>query len=212
MKRWFPPATAISIRDSDKEISAAKLPKKQGGKTVPLEQDVIKQNRFVQHFLAEANIYEFLTSSRLECVIAGHTGLLRQEIKEMAFGSRPPHGGEIEQGALQDVLRVSKFSGARDSYRASVVYANSSTLPDLPDDATPAIAIFDGAAGFLKWRDSFRNSNWVVLIDRTERLAADATDLLNMEYLQYRTEEEGLPEAPPVPDGVELTIFQEGTG
>jgi hypothetical protein len=211
MKRWFPPETATSIRESDKEISAAKLPKKQGGKTVLSEQDVIKQNRFVQHFLAEANIYEFITSSRLECVIAGHTGLLRQEIKETAFGSRPPHGGEMEQGALQDVLRVSKFSGARDSYRASVVYANSRTLPDLPGNVTPAVVVFDGAAGFLKWRDSFRHSSWIVLIDRTERLAADATDLLNIEYLQYRTEEGSLPETPPVPEGVELTVFQEET-
>ncbi len=212
LARWFPPETATRIRQSDKEISVAKLPKKQGGRKVLTEKDIMSQNLFAQHFLGGADVYEFITSSRLECVIAGHTGLLRQEIKETAVASRSPQTGELAQGTLQDVLRVRKFSGINDSYRTSVIYANSKTLPELPGGGVPAVTIFDGASSFVKWRDSFRHSSWIVLIDRTERLASDGADLLNSEYLQYRIEGESVPETPPVPAGIELTIFKEETG
>lgn len=212
LKRWFPPEASTRIRQLDKEVSVAKLPKKQGGRRVLAEKEVVSKNRFAQHFLDNTDVYEFVISSRLECVIVGHIGLLRQEIKDTVFASRPPQTGELAQGTLQDIIRVRKFSGVNDSYRTGVIYSNSKTLPDHPGNSDPAVAIFDGAASFANWRDSFRSSSWIVLIDRTERLAGEAADLLNSEYLQYRIEVESTLDVRDVPAGVELTVFQEEAG
>lgn len=212
LSRWFPPETSTCIRLSDKEISAAKLPNKQGGKSVPSKQDIVSKNRFAQHFLGTTDAYEFVTSSRLECVIVGHTGLLRQEIKETVLASRPPQVAEFVQGTLQDVIRVRKFSGANDKYRTSVVYANGKALPEHFGDPGPAVVVFDGAAGFIRWRGHFRSSNWIVAIARPGRLADDAASLLNGEYLQNRIEGEFALDTPPVPAGTELTVFQTEAG
>ncbi len=186
LTRWFPPEFSTCIRHLDKDISAAKLPKKQTGKSALSREDIVNQNRFAQSLLDGADVCEFVTSSRLECVVAGHTGMLRQEIKDTAFASRRVQTENFVQGTLQEVLRVRKFSGVNDSYRTAVVYAHSSTLPELPDGSGPAVAVFDGAASLLKWRDNFRSSSWIALIDRTERSADEAADSLNSEYLQYR--------------------------
>jgi hypothetical protein len=170
------------------------------------------KHRFAQHFLGIADVYEFVTSSRVECVIVGHTGLLRQEVKDTVLAVRPSPTAELAQGTLQDVVRVSKFSGANDNYRSSVVYANGTALPERFGGSGPAVAIFDGAAGFLKWRENFRNSSWVVAVARSERLAGDAADLLNSEYLQNRVDDECELDTPLIPAGAECTVFQTEVG
>lgn len=206
LRRWFPPESCKRIRRLEKELIAANLPKAQSGRVVA-ETEIVKQNRFAQAFLDDVDIYDFVMCSRLECLIAGPMGILREEIKKTTFAVRPTRTALPVEGTLQEILRVRKFSGVNDGYRTNVVHGNGESAAE--HAPAPAVVIFDGAASFAGLRDDFRDSSWIVLIDQAERLAEEAVELLNNEYLQNRIEGSRGPDAPDAPAGVEMSVFQE---
>lgn len=207
LRRWFPPDSCKRIRRLEKELCAADLPKAQSGRSVVAEKEIVERNRFAQAFLGDANICDFVACSRLECLIAGPVGVLRQEIKETTFATQATGTASPVEGTLQEILRVRKFSGVNDGYRTNAVYGNGGSAAE--HSPAPTVVVFDGAASFAKLRDDFRDSSWIVLIDQAERLADEAIDLLNGGYLQNRIEGSCGPDTPNVPAGVEMSIFQE---
>ncbi len=209
LQRWFPPGDCKRLRVSEEKADACKLPARQGGRRVTSRDTIIQENRFAEYLLGGADLYEFVTNSRLECTIVGSASTLRQEIKDTPFAVRLPLSDTFVEGALQDVLRVQKFSGAKESYRSAVFSVSSTKPPELHGCSRPAVALFDGANSFLRWRDSFPESNWIVLLDRTERQFDEAACLLNRKYMQDRTGAEPELDAPEPPPGVEVTTFRE---
>lgn len=86
--------------------------------------------------------------------------VLRKEAQSTEFAARSSNGAFVE-GTLQEVLRVREFSSANQSYRSQVFSVNNRKLPGTAGRMKPAFAVFDGATGFLKWREKFRNSDWI---------------------------------------------------
>jgi hypothetical protein len=118
-------------------------------------------------------------------------------------------GGKTVTGRLQEILGVREFAGRRETYRSRVLPVSGGE-PATPDsEGTPAVTVFDGAAGFFKWRDSWRQSNWLVILDRTDPQFADAAALVNQEYIQRRSDDAMIKGIPRPPCGVELLVYRE---
>lgn len=171
-------------------------------------------SEFARNILGEENAKDLPHRSRLECCIIGQLGHLRTEINETEFVAdsgatqvQATHPGRF--GTLQDILRVRKFMGEGRAYRSEVIASQSSNVPALAGEAEPHVTIFDGTAGFTKWRDYWRQSHWLVLLDRTEPGFEEGARALNTEFITNRvgdTESGGVP-LPPA--GVELVLYRE---
>lgn len=157
---------------------------------------------FLKNLLSHVEVDEVLLYPRFDCLIIGTIIPLRNEMKlQLATSGR--HG--IQSGTLQDILKIRKFIGQGHTYRSEVMAV---LAEDLPESSTPYATVFDGALSFLKWRDTWRQTNWIVVLDRTEPHFADAVNILNQEYVSDRLDT-ALPVLPQLPEGMDLLLFKE---
>lgn len=172
---------------------------------------------FARNLLGAEHTADFSLRSRLDCCIVGRLSALRQEINETTFATSSisavtiPAKDKFHQGTLQDVLRVRKFMGEGKAFRTDAVASQSRNVPNLARDAAPHVTIFDGATGFTKWRDYWRDSHWLVLLDSTESGFDEAANLLNAD-IRNRLDDEFSDDVPPPPAGVELVYYRERLG
>jgi hypothetical protein len=158
-------------------------------------------DEFLRNILGDDIANNFATTSRLECVIIGHVNTLRYEIKETILGFRGKHN----DGSLQGVLRVRRFLGAGCAYRSNVIAVDKELGSAVVNEEIPQAVIFDGATSFLKRREAWRKSNWIVVLDWTEPYFSEAVAQLNEEYVERRVDETTIA----VPTGVEALSFWE---
>lgn len=178
-----------------------RLPKRQSGRLVP------QMTGFVRHFVGDNQARDFAIQSRLECVIAGRVNTLRRELVETQFAAST--GQDIyHQGRLQDLLQVRKFLGEGEPYRSDVCRVNGRAPALANCVVAPPFVIFDGATGFIRWRDSLRSSNWIVILDWTSSRFREATEILK-EAHRNRTGDARLAHLPAPPPGVEVLDFYE---
>lgn len=177
---------------------------------------VTPASEFARSILGEESAKDLPRRSRLECCVIGHLGQLRTEITETEFAAytgagaaRTPATNSWYAGALQDILRVRKFMGGGKTYRTEVIAAQSSNVPSVASEAETHVTIFDGASGFTKWRDYWRSSHWLVLLDRTEPGFDEGARALNTEYITNRLGETESGGVPLPPAGVELVFYRE---
>ena len=161
---------------------------------------------FVNCLVQHMNIWEFGGRSQLECLVLGDIGVFRREVTEKALAVESLLSG-FAGGTLQDFLRVHKFLGNK-PYRSDVLPIRGKKPPTSAAGTTPPIVIFDGARGFLKWRDSWRGSNWIVILDRTDPDFIPASCYINQETLHRDSGGPPVEFSPP-PAGIELIVYQE---
>ena len=163
-----------------------------------------------QKVIGSNHAANFAENSYPTCLLVGNLSVLRQEIIDEKFGTPLKNSVEnICTGNLLDLLRVRKFTSANRSFRSDAFAANSRRPPGKNQSQNPEVVIFDGSNGFLKWRDFWKSSHRVVLLDQTESGFSDAANTLNNHYLQ-RTGEDSVPEEFPCPpDYIEIVYFQE---
>lgn len=206
LSRWLPAAQAMSIEVADTPIK--KLPKKQKGHIVASEREVVEMNGFAGHALSLNNVYSFVVYSRLECTIVGVASRLDEEITGTTLSVKPSDHDTFLDGTLQHLLRVREFSRPGQAYRCSVV--SSGKQSEEPGQAqAPSVVVFDGANGFLKWRNDRDNAHRLVILDRTERHFEEAVTALNQEYVQNRADDRKVQLDRRIPRGVELMSFRE---
>jgi len=194
----------VPLKDARKSIRIIGSTKNDSHERI-VSRRIIPNKEFLDLILDGEHANEFVLSSRLECIIIGCINTLRYEIK----GLRISFGAKHIDGTIQDVLRVKKFLSEGSAYRSNIIPADrdQSTYSSCPD--IPYMTIFDGALSFLKWRDYWRKSNWIVLLDKTEPCFHEAADQLNKEYVERRVTEPAIENMPVLPKGVELLAFQE---
>lgn len=148
-------------------------------------------------------LWNWLASSRLECVIVGSESTLREEIARTTVGFLSV-GGLVE-GALQELLRVRRFITDDGPYR-SEVFAVTGERHDVARAATPEIVVFDGAMSFLRWGALWPAAERIIVLDRTERRLSDATTEVDRIFLQRVSTVDDCP--PDAPAGVHSLAFQ----
>lgn len=176
------------------------LPKKQAGRSI------VAPSEFL-HALIDTEPQEFATKTRLECAIIGRFNILEQEMMQVRFACYSSKS-ELKIGYLHDSLRVRNFFSEAQAYRSEVLPAQGNNPPETTNKLIPHVIIFDGAAGFIKWRNDWRNSHWIVLLERTEPHFQEAVTEINSEY-GNRVDGEEIHNIPSVPPGVELVVYQE---
>jgi hypothetical protein len=177
-----------------------KLPKKQKGRKI------ISYSSFFEEIIGKERAINYSINSQLECIIIGRRNLLQSEIKGIPFSCHK----KSQSGFLQDILRVKSFFSTDDqAYRSEVFSVSSRKPPRFSDGKIPFVTIFDGASGFIKWRANWRNSQWIILLDRTENDFQEAVDIINQDYIQKRVEESGSKNLSFIPSGIEAVIYQE---
>jgi hypothetical protein len=170
---------------------------------------IVARRGFLEVILGRVDPLEFSVHSRLECVLLGRLNFLRSEICGFDLAVPSDADRKFEKGALQDVLKVRRFAGSLQSFRTSVLPADRPAPAWVADRETPAVAIFDGALGFLKGRDRWRRAAWVVVLDRTEARFDEAVEILNLDYTRDHVDDTAAAEVEPPPPGVEVMWYRE---
>jgi hypothetical protein len=164
---------------------------------------------FLSHFL---NLDQKLAKtvalqSRLDCVIIGPFTRLKAEIYDTDFAVLDA-GQEIVTGTLHNIIRVRKLSKDAEAYRSDIYHMNSKECEG-PQQEIPSVTIFDGAKSFLRWKDFWRCSNWVVLLDQTEMDFDPAVQSLNEECIKNEVSDVDLKDSLNFPSKVPVTIYKE---
>ena len=191
-------ARTISIPAKEDGISSKNLTTNQKG--VRLAPSSGLANSILGHNL----ITHFERESSMTCIIVGTTTVLDLELNEPLFLM----DAEIE-GTLSELLRIKRLLPPGSPFRSNTFATNSRRPPRYNHDLIPDLVIFDGALGFLKWRNNFPSSHWLVLLDSTSHSFESGRDELNSRYLQRSKTEPELDFLPVLPDGIEMIFFQE---
>lgn len=196
--------------EADQYVAPQDLPDRQTGRLVA------PVCSFARRFLGEENVNDFAMRSRLDCLVVGRLSSLRQEITETNFRSYLSTDSFLDstdealEGTLLDILRVRKFMSEGKAYRTDAVAANSQNVPIVVRNSAPSVVIFDGSAGFVKWRGCWRSSHWVAILDATEPSFDEAARALNAEYVNRLDDEEPDVDVPPTPPaGIEIVFYRE---
>ncbi len=194
-------ADTIRVLDPDEAITAQDLP------ATPLGVSIRAVSDFSLRIIP-GGASQYIAKSKVGCLLVGSPGTLDREINETTFGVGDSSGG-ISAGTLGEVLKVRRFSRTRRQFHSDIYTAASKWPPKKSVIGNPDLVIFDGAAGFMKWRDSFRESHLLIVLDQTEALFMEAVQRLNYEY-SCRVDDDALPDfCPEPPPGTELTFFRE---
>lgn len=193
---WF-----IRIEDSKKievlDKEKTELPPTQKGRSIT------PSSQFCSKLLGSHCANRFITLTNLEEVIIGPKNILRKEITDGLFATR----GKIV-GTLQEILKIREFQSSTASYRSIIISDRIKFNPEHSTIADPPLTIFDNCQGFLKWRNYWRGSSWVVVFDRTEYQFDSAIEQLNKEYIQNRVDKPTKITLSNIPAGIEVMIFK----
>ena len=166
-------ARLIEIAD----MESIKLPHQQKGR------EISPPSKLVKAILGDDQVYDFVSQTRLESVVIGPINSLKQELNLLLATSQATRCDC--PGYLSDLLRVRDFQSPGIASRSSILAAISRSNIKVVDDVSPFVVIFDGSHGFVKWRDYWRQFNWVVVLDQTDPNFQYAVTQINQEYL-YR--------------------------
>lgn len=177
------------------------LPNKQGGYSVALPSKLA-------YAILQGRSYEFFYRSRIEGFLVGSRNTLKEEASLTL--SITQHGEEkYGTGSLTDLFRVKGFVPNNVGHRFLLTSPSSSSntiIEALQQVPAHCPVIFDGAIGFLKWKEMFADQDWIVILDQTDLHFPNAVSQLNQDYSR-RSESGRNIEFPQLPNGIEATFF-----
>lgn len=192
---WLPPQQATRVQPSSKVI--AQLPRSPKGKSFDVG------SAFLRACAADLNAVGYCLQSRLECLFIGNKDMLTQELTETPFAVRSEN---FSRGTLQDILRVQELLPEGEGYRARILSDRGKQVSKTKE--TPKLVLFDGAAGFLKWRDLWRDAHWLVVLDKAQNGFDEAVAALNREYRDNHLEGDP-PSLPSLPHHLNVIAYEE---
>lgn len=134
---------------------------------------------FIREALGYATARVLLSGSTLDCVVVGRVGLLSDEFRSLELSVRGSSAQTL--GSLADLARPRQLVDGR-MPRSALISVARPTTPAQGSQAEVPLVVFDGAPPFLKWRQQFSTSNWLVLLSKTEPQVEDAAAVLNANY------------------------------
>jgi hypothetical protein len=150
---------------------------------------------------------EFVHRTRIDGVVVGTKNTLNEE-SHLPLAIPHKENKRIYEGSLSDLFRLEGFNARSIGHRYLIHSSNSNKLEVATDNNLnpDSLVIFDGALGFLKWREIYRNHNWVVILDHTDTNFPNAVAEVNREYIN-RSEAAIDLEFHPLPTGIEMMFF-----
>ena len=166
-----------------------------------------KPGMLAKELLCKSDLEKLLVETRLECVLLSQLNIMTQEISNTPFYYSSDNN-DYTEAYLHDLVRP-KNSNIFFAYRSLILPASGRYSQQFASKFSPYVTVFDNSLAFIKWRSSWRHSNWIVVLDRTDRNFDYAINEINGEYnSQTRlTRKLKLP-IPKPPAGVELMAFE----
>ena len=158
---------------------------------------------FTEDVLFPLDARRFTAPGNLGCLIVGSRERVSEEAVREGFVTKAGSARtRPAPGSLDELMRLQKGGKAS---RTTVLPVRASKPPDFGGQPPP-VTVFDGANGYLKWRDRLRSAHAVVVLDRTEPRFDEAVAQLQQDYVQR------LPAPvpwtpPPAPGSVEALCF-----
>lgn len=146
-------------------------------------QPVVRRRSFLLQALGPGGLAWLSRMHSLECVLVGKRSILRCEAFEVRLGI--PFGERrIVTARLSDLLRIRTIVGDGQPFASDLVATSNGRLAvgSQPRVVAPRVVIYDGAAGFLKWRHQWPDAHWVVLLDPTDARCTDAAGIIKTLY------------------------------
>lgn len=143
--------------------------------------------------------HAYATSTSYDCLILGPPQELTREL-EIPLRIR----GTRVRGALGDIIRAQELLAAGSPWHTRLVSDRGQKPP--VNGEKPGLVTFDGVAGLRRWRHLYRESDWLVILDRSRADYAEGVSLIENEHAR-RAGETKLP-LPPIPQGIELSLFK----
>lgn len=174
--------------------------------TAMSKRKLVRAPGFLAQVCPSLNAASFCATARLDCVLIGNQGALREELTAEQF--RAADGGVAHRGTLQDLARARYIAGANDTFRSAVVSATAETSEKPSANYAPALVVFDGSRAFGNWRSQWEDANWVVLLDRSSPSAAEGAAAV-VDAFAMRAADAALPSTLEVPPSVEALAWTE---
>lgn len=166
---------------------------------------LLKTPEFLSRAVAGVEVQALSATTRLDCVIIGVRRALEDEVQRETFAAAA--GAAYYEGNLQGILRARQFGGENDPYRSAVISSSAEADEGKPA-GQPAAVVFDGSAAFNNWRSSWRDSNWLVVLDRSSPSADDGAAAIGQSYARRLGEPDVLARAG-LPAGIEMVAYLE---
>jgi hypothetical protein len=195
---WITPKQALQVEFPAKDFS--ELPKR------PSRRLSAHPSRFLSSLFDTDAVTSILSQSSLDSLTIGALHQLDEEIQAWPIALKT--GEEFVTGFLQDVIRVRRFSKQVDTYRSEIYHVTSKGCNNAGKEI-PSVVIFEGGAGFLRWRDAWRESSWVILFDQTEAEFDIAVQAFNDEYIKSPADGRDVPGFPIIPAYIPAAAYQE---
>jgi hypothetical protein len=197
-EKYVPYENSYKIELSEKQN--IQLPNYQSGRQLQTPSAILKK------YFELNELKKFLIESKLECVLLGQTKLFHEELCNLRVAI---HIDEIREGNLIDFVRIkgNQFQPSNLASRSLLLPSSNSYSSQFISKLNNYVTIFDNAIGFIKSRYLFRNSNWITLLDKTDRNYDLAIMDVNEEF-QNHIEKPNNINLPNPPAGVDLMFFE----
>lgn len=176
------------------------LPNKQNGYAVPPPSDLAKA-------ILGNRTHEFVYRTRIEGIVVGSRNSLQEEAYIELSTTLDSESNHF-RGFLSDLFRVKGFNPLNVGHRF-ILQSPSANNPDidgLQNIPANSPVLYDGALGFLKWKEMHSTRNWIIILNHTETHFSNAASQLNQDYI-YRAEKQKKIHFPSIPSGMEVMFF-----
>ncbi len=178
------------------EESGRTLPKRWAGRSCV-------GNPFLDSLLEPQILQRLLTSFNHDCLLIGRQNALKDDL--LTELQTHLSDGNFVSGQIQELLRVKELAKDGLAYQCTMQSIDEDFETNLE---RPRTVIFDGAHAFLRRRDEFSESHWIVILDRTEAQFNPAIETANQEYLK-RQKDFSIPRLVPLPGHVEIMCYED---
>ena len=154
-------------------------------------------------FLSDAAaLHRHVLRQRADCAFVGTVNRVKEELLSIKLRART-YNGEVVDGTLQDVLRVSNLLPVTESSRGKIFPASGEQR--ILADYDPALAVFNTASAYVNRSPGVRAAHHAVVLTPTEPNYEMAVAALNDAFLSRLKELSGGDWA--VPTGVPAMAF-----
>lgn len=196
--QYIRPENVHKVEVSDRNYEH--LPNHQKGRSVIRPSDLLNA-------LLSSKSDEYAYRTRIDGVVVGSENILKEEAQlPLAILSKDEK--KEFQGELHDLFRVEGFNPHNVGHRFIMHTSNGDNSTSIsPDTLTPdSVVVFDGALGFSKWREMYKNQNSIIVLDHTNTNFSNAVSQINQEH-SYRSKTTIKALFPSLPSGVEMMFF-----
>ncbi|EIJ78323.1 hypothetical protein PB1_12204 [Bacillus methanolicus PB1] len=172
-----------------------------------------RENRvsnFLKTGFKDYNYNRLLTLSQPQFYYIGRKKWVKDEAIDTEIAVYDSKKNEYIQGNLNELLRMKEFMGEQDSYQSHLLSSSAASHKfDLINFSPSTFTIFDGAISYLRWRERFKYTHSIIILDRTDTQFESALFELNDEYILSQKMDKDFPmDIRLIPKGVEMMFWE----